>query len=459
MSGQMEGRKLHLVGVGGAGMSGLALAAAQLGASVSGSDQNESSYVERLRAAGVAVSIGHAAENVPEDADIVRSTAIRDENPELVVAAERGQRVMHRSELLAELAALRPQCVTVAGTHGKTTTTAMIAHVLDATGADPSYFVGGEVTIGARTTNAHMGAGEVVVVEADESDGSFKRYSPDIAVVTNIEFEHPETWHNLDELLAAFAAHVAPAKKVVIEAEQPRRDELGLGERAITFSTVDPDADYYGSALDSPDDATRGTSFSLGDLRIELGVRGEHNVKNALAAIAALEQTGVAPAQAADVLAGFTGVARRFELIGKSPQGAIVYDDYAHHPTEVRAALETARSAARGGRVVVFYQPHLFSRAQTYRREFAEALSLADVIVVLDIYPARERQEDFPGMTGWVVATDAADYAGGRPVHYAPTFADAQQLAGRLLREGDLCVAMGAGTITDFSRELTEGSR
>ncbi len=454
MSATLEGRKLHLVGIGGAGMSGIALAAKELGAEVSGSDREESSYLERLRSAGVAVVIGHDASNLPDGADVVRSTAIRDDNPELSAARERGLRVMHRSELLAELAALRPVCITVAGTHGKTTTTAMITHALCALGADPSYFVGGEIEVGGRTTNAHMGGGEVVVIEADESDGSFRRYKPSIAVITNIEHEHPETWGSLDDLIAAFAEHVAPAQHVVIDSQQPRSAELGLGDRARTFSVDDPAADLAAGAIDTPSDPRTGTSFMLGDLRVELGVRGTHNVSNALAALAALELAGYPPSIAAPTLASFKGVARRFEYAGQSAQGAFLYDEYAHHPTEVRAALATARQTAGDGRVVVFYQPHLFSRTLAYRREFAEALSVADVVVVLDIYPSRERPEDFPGVTGWAAATAVADHAGGRPVYYAPGFDDAEQLASRILRAGDLCVDMGAGSIIELTKRL-----
>lgn len=452
------GRRLHFIGIGGAGMSGLALAAAGLGAKVSGSDRAASSYTRRLQELGALVAEGHAADNVPPDADVIFSTAIPADNPELVVARKRGQRVLHRSELLAELAQLKERCITVAGTHGKTTTTAMIAHVLSKLGEAPSWFVGGEVTIAGRTANASLGEGSTVVIEADESDGSFTRYSPDVAVITNIEYEHPETWRSLDDLLAAFAKHAAPATHVVIDHEQPRRDQLDLGPRARTFSTVDASADYFAGAISDPEPGQRGgTSFDLAGVRVELGVRGLHNVKNALAALAALELSGYELARTGSALADFGGVARRFELIGRSAAGADVYDDYAHHPTEVRAALSTARGLVReGGRLVVFYQPHLFSRARVYRRQFAEALALADEVVVLDIFPARERQEDFPGFTGWSVATAVADVARGRTVHYAPDLDDAEELAGKLLRAGDLCIAMGAGSITKLSRAITE---
>ncbi|MGH2958678.1 MAG: UDP-N-acetylmuramate--L-alanine ligase, partial [Solirubrobacterales bacterium] len=385
MSTDFSGRKLHLIGVGGVGMSGLAIAAHQLGAEVTGSDREASSYTARLEEAGISVTIGQDATNLPDGAEVVRSTAILDSNPELAAAREKGLKILHRSELLAELVATKPRCIAVAGSHGKTTTTAMIAHVLEGLGLDPSYFVGGEVTIGERTTNAHLGGGEVVVIEADESDGSFLRYDPEIAVITNIEFEHPETWSGLDELIDAFREFAGKAKSVVISADQPRIDELALEGRAITFAPAPIAADLQAATITTPEDPTLGSTFKLGDQVIELGVRGEHNVKNALAAIAALELVGVSQVDAAAALKSFTGVGRRFELIGETANGAVVYDDYAHHQTEVRAALTTARQTAKGGRVIAVFLPHLYSRTKSYAREFGESLTLADVVIVNDV--------------------------------------------------------------------------
>lgn len=448
------GRRLHLIGVGGVGMSGLALAANQLGAVVSGSDKAASSYTERLEAAGIAVTIGHDAANLPDDVEVVRSTAIGDDNPEITLAREKGLKILHRSELLAELVAVKPHCIAVAGTHGKTTTTAMIAFVLDALGMQPSFFVGGEVTIGAETTNAHLGDGDIVVIEADESDGSFLRYRPEVTVITNIEFEHPETWSGLDELISAFREFAGHAEHVVIEADQPRIEELELGDRGVTFAPAPIAADFQADAITTPADAALGSSFRLKDQVVELGVRGDHNVKNALAALAALERVGVPLEQSIPAIKGFTGVGRRFERIGITNSGVAVYDDYAHHQTEVRAALTTARQTAGGGRVVAVFLPHLFSRTVAYTRELGESLELADVIVVLDIYPAREKQEDFPGVTGWIVATSAADAAPGKPVYYEPTYDDAVELLEHILRPGDLCMTIGAGDVFLVAQRL-----
>jgi UDP-N-acetylmuramate--alanine ligase len=435
-------------------MSGLARAAHQLGAQVTGSDRETSSYTARLEEAGIAISIGHDAANLPEGAEVVRSTAILDENPELSAARERGAKILHRSELLAELVATKPRCIAVAGSHGKTTTTAMIAHVLDQLGLDPSYFVGGEVTIGGRTTNAHLGSGDVVVIEADESDGSFLRYDPEIAVITNIEFEHPETWSGLDELIAAFHEFAAAAESVVIAADQPRLDELALGERAVTFAPAPIPADLVAAKITTPEDPARGSSFEVDGEQFELSVRGEHNVKNALAALAALELVGVARADAAAALKDFAGVGRRFELVGETASGAVVYDDYAHHQTEVRAALTTARQTARGGRVIAVFLPHLYSRTKSYAREFGESLALADAVIVNDVYPARERAEDFPGITGWLIATATADAAPGKPVYFEPSYDDAVQLLERILKPGDLCITIGAGDVYRVARRI-----
>ena len=448
------GRQLHLIGIGGAGMSGLALAAKSLGAEVSGSDRAASSYTARLEDAGVKVSIGHAAEQLPAGAEVVISTAIGEDNPELAAARAAGARVLHRSDLLAELVAISETCIAVAGTHGKTTTTAMIAHVLTELGEDPSFYVGGEVKVGGEVTNARVGDGPVAVVEADESDGSFLKLDPSVAIVTNVELDHHSTWGGgLDELMAAFAKFAAPAERLVIWRGQPGLAQLGYAARTDGFA-IDGDAadrDLIARAVETPPDPSRGSSFELGGVRVELGVRGDHNVLNALAALAALRAAGIELESAARHLATFQGVGRRFEHVGHA-LGAELYDDYAHHPTEVRAALTTARATAGDGRVVAVFQPHLYSRTQSLAREFGAALALADVIVVTGIYPARERAEDFPGVTGWMVATAAADAAPGKQVFWEPSEGDVDACLRRNLRPGDLCMTIGAGDV--FTRGL-----
>lgn len=457
-----NGRRLHLIGAGGAGMSGLALVARRLGAEVSGSDRAESSYTERLAAAGVEVAIGHDAANVPEGVEIVVSTAIDDDNPELARARELGLKVMHRSDLLSELVSAKPRCIAVAGTHGKTTTTAMIAHMLTECGADPAFFIGGEVNVGGEVANARWGDGEIVVVEADESDGSFLKLSPNIAVITNIELDHHSTWGGgVDALYDAFARFAADADRCVIWRGQPRLAELVDQHRTTGFAIEGTPGvlvvDLVARHVVTPADPALGTSFKAGlpgfDIPAELSVRGDHNVLNALAALVATIESGIGSHDAIPAIKSFRGVARRFEALGHTPAGAFVYDDYAHHPTEVAAALKTARETA-SGRVVAVFQPHLYSRTQSLARRFGEALALADVAIVMDVYAARERAEDFPGVSGWMIATAAADARPGMRVLWQPSHADAEAALARELRDGDLCMTIGAGDVTALGHRL-----
>ena len=416
------GRRLHFVGVGGAGMSGLALVARALGASVTGSDQAASSYIERLREAGIEPTLGHDAANVPDGAELVVSTAIPEDNPELAAARERGAAILHRGDLLGEVTGLR-RTIAVAGTHGKTTTASMAAHVLVETGRDPSYLIGGEVR--STGTNAAWGKGEWLVVEADESDRSFLKLEPEIAVITNVELDHHTTFATLGELEDAFASFAARAGTVIADIEEPAVELLPLGSR-----------------------------FSALGAEFELAVPGRHNALNALAAAHACREAGVDPGEAAAALRSFAGAGRRFEAHGTGPGGARVYDDYAHHPTEVRATLEAARTLDPD-RVVACFQPHLYSRTRHLARDFGRALALADMALVLDVYPARERAEDFPGVSGWLVAAATADAAGGRPVYWTPHAEDAERLLKRELREGDVVLTLGAGDIDALARTLT----
>jgi UDP-N-acetylmuramate--alanine ligase len=418
------GRRLHFIGVGGAGMSGLALVARALGAEVTGSDQAESSYVALLRDAGIDPAIGHDPANVPEGAEVVVSTAIGEDNPELARARERGATVLHRGDLLGEVTRLR-RTIAVAGTHGKTTTASMAAHILVETGQDPSYLIGGEVR--STGTNAAWGAGEWLVVEADESDRSFLKLSPEIAVVTNVELDHHATFATLGELQEAFDRFTDTARVVIADAAAPEAELLPMGSR-----------------------------FSALGAEFQLSVPGRHNAQNALAAVLACREAGVDPADSARALRSFAGAGRRFEAHGTGPAGSRVYDDYAHHPTEVRATLEAARTLG-GERVVACFQPHLYSRTQALARDFGRALADADVAVVLDVYPAREDAAEFPGVSGWLVAAATADAAGGRPVYWTPRREQAEKLLRGELREGDVLLTLGAGDIDTLARDLTAG--
>ena len=419
---EWRGRKLHFVAIGGAGMSGLALVAHGLGAEVSGSDRSESSYMERLRAAGIEPRVGHDADQVPADADVVRSTAIADDNPEIVRARERGQTVMHRGDLLAELCRGR-RVIAVAGTHGKTTTAGMLAWGLRASAA-PSFLLGGELPAvgpGGEASNAGWGEGEWLVVEADESDGSFLRLEPDVAVVTNVELDHHSHWRTRGELMAAFHRFAGPAEGLAL-LDDPELEPIVGAQTIARF-----DADCPGPPLD-------------------LSVPGRHNLLNARAAVAAVELAGLDVDAFAGELAAFPGMRRRLELKGRV-DGAAVYDDYAHHPTEVAAALEALREL-EPRRLVAVFQPHLYSRTKALAARFGAALAAADEIGVLEVYPAREEPVgELAGVSGRQVAEAAADRSGGRPVWWLCDAESAIRALRPRLGEGDILVALGAGDI------------
>jgi UDP-N-acetylmuramate--alanine ligase len=442
---EWSGRRLHFVGLGGAGMSGLALIAARLGASVTGSDRAESPYLARVRLAGIDAFIGHDASNVPagDDVELVVSTAIAAANPERAAARSRGLREIHRGALLGELSRLR-RTIAVAGTHGKTTTASMVTHALMGIGWDPSYVIGGELR--TTGTNAGWGSGDWLVVEADESDRSFLELSPEIALVTNIELDHHTTYASHVELEQTFAEFLRGGLRVVV-GDTP--DAEAFLDRAQIV-----DAAFFSATEVSLHPG--GSRFRWAGVEVALSVPGEHNVSNAVAALTACVVAGAEPAQLAGTLADFAGAGRRFETLGSTASGALVIDDYAHHPTEIRAAIAAARTLGRR-RVVAVFQPHLFSRTQLLAREFGAALALADVAVVLEIYPSRERAEDFRGVSGLLIAEAAADAGGGRPVGWAVDFDAAQKLLGAALRAGDVCLVLGAGDVDALGRRLVVG--
>ncbi len=466
------GRRLHFIAIGGAGMSGLALVCHSLGAEVSGSDQAESSYMDRLRRAGLDPKIGHEAGQVPEEAEVVVSTAIPDDNPELLAARERGQRVLHRGELLAELCGER-RLLAVAGTHGKTTTAAMCIHALRELGADPSFFLGGELPgagPGGEASNAGWGEGEWVVAEADESDASFLQLRPEVAVITNLELDHHSRWSSLAELTEAFGRFTESAASLVIgsdaaiEQSPGRRDDQRVvvfalepdppGEADLTASDLRPQP---GGGMHFHASAAPGLGGPELDAEVGLALPGRHNVANALAAIGGLAVSGVDPGEAARALQSFPGVARRMELKGER-NGARVYDDYAHHPTEVAAALEAAREL-EPRRLIAAFQPHLYSRTKALAAEFGGALAAADEVAVLEVYPAREQPVGpLAGVSGRMVAAAAADRAQGKPVWWLPDATQAAAALGPRLSDGDLLITIGAGDIFRLAEAVVEGS-
>jgi UDP-N-acetylmuramate--alanine ligase len=434
------GRRLHFVGIGGAGMSGLAVVSARLGASVTGSDAAESPYLSRVRAAGISVVIGHAAENVPDGAEVVVSTAIAEENPELVAGAPR----LHRGELLGQVAALR-RCIAVTGTHGKSTTSAMLVRILRGAGLDPSYLVGASLT--ETGTNAEWGSGEWIVVEADESDRSLLHLRPEIAVVTNLELDHHSTYSSRLDLEETVRTFLSQAERVVVG---DTADLAAFAAGAAVFDADQVSLDADGSSFVSRT-AIEGEPEEGASVR--LPVPGLHNALNAAAALSAATLAGVEPAVAAAALAEFRPAGRRFERVGETEVGALVYDDYAHHPTEVAATLAAARTL-EPRRVVAVFQPHLYSRTAALWREFGAALAAADVSVVLDVYRAREDPVDWPGIDGRLVAAATADAAGGRTVGWLPDRDDAEAFLRRELRPGDLLITLGAGDVDALAHRL-----
>lgn len=426
-------RRLHFVGIGGAGMSGLALVARTLGAEVTGSDRAESAYTERLRSHGIEAEIGHAAINVPTGAEVVYSTAIPPSNPERQAA---GGRELHRADLLAQISGLR-RLLAVTGTHGKTTTAAMVVHALRGCGLDPSYVIGGELR--STCSNAAWGAGQWIVVEADESDRSLLKLRPEVAILTNAELDHHATYSSRLELEQTFREFMASATGKAVVWNRPRLREL-CPEDALTYDVPDP--------ILSPG----GSRFLWRGIEISLAVPGAHNAINAAGALTAAARAGADPARAGAALADFQGARRRLERLGEH-DGVPVYDDYAHHPTEVSAAIAAARTLAPR-RLVAVFQPHLYSRTRALAREFGGALAGADVTGVLPVYAAREQAADFPHVDGRLVAAAVADAAGGRQVAWLPDFDVARQYLARTLRSGDLCLMMGAGDIDSLARSL-----
>jgi UDP-N-acetylmuramate--alanine ligase len=439
-----SGRRLHFVGIGGAGMSGLALVAHALGAQVSGSDREP--YDGPLLALGITPVVGHDAANVPAGAEVVFSSAIAFDNPERAVAS----RELHRADLLGELTRLKPT-IAVTGTHGKTTTSSMLVHAMRGAGMDPSYLVGGEVR--STGSNAGWGTGEWLVVEADESDRSLLKLSPTVAVLTNAELDHHTTSQR--DVDATFSEFLGKARVAVVW-DRPNLLALAGETYVVPFDAV-------------PSLTVGGSRFELDGLPVELTVPGEHNARNAAAALlaAAVADEGVSEAiagggslpwsarmrAAAASLRDFTGAGRRFERIGVTRSGAEVVDDYAHHPTEVAATLAAARTLAPR-RVVAVFQPHLYSRTQREARAFGRALAAADLAVVVDVYPARERASDYPGVTGLLVAEAVADAAPGKRVVWMRERESALHFLSTELQEGDLLLTLGAGDIHKLGKTL-----
>jgi UDP-N-acetylmuramate--alanine ligase len=452
--------RIHFVGVGGSGMSGLAELLHDQGYRVSGSDLHESPVVARLRGLGVEVALGHAAEHAADADVVVVSSAIRAGNPEVAEAQRRGVPVIPRAEMLAELMRLKDG-IAVAGTHGKTTTTSLVAHVLDAVGLDPTAVVGGRVTFRSdERTGARLGTGPLLVAEADESDGSFLRLAPVIAVVTNVEPEHLDHYGDFDavrDAFTAFANGVPFWGRAIVCLDDPGVQSIlpRLTRRTTTYG-FSAQADWVAQECEALNWGMRFHVRRRGERLgvVHLPIPGRHNVANALAVLAVAEELGVDFADAAGALATFAGVERRFETIG-SVDAIRVVDDYGHHPTEIRATLAAARSL-HSGRIVVVFQPHRFSRTRDLFEDFAAAFHDADLLVLTEIYAAGEPK--IPGVEARALA-DTIAARGHRAVRFVP---DLERVPAALvgeLADGDLVITLGAGSVGTLGPRLLQALR
>jgi len=450
---------VHFIAIGGSGMNGIASMMLAQGIPVSGSDRQDSKYLRSLEAQGARVYVGHRAEQLGDATTVVASSAIRDSNPELTEARRRGLRVLHRSAALGSLM-LGRRGIAVAGTHGKTTTTAMIAHVLRGCGFDPSFVIGGALT--GTATGGHLGGGDIMVIEADESDGSFLQYPREIAVVTNIDPDHLSNWGSAENYADGFlrfaiadsvrllVTSADDAGAVALTQRLRQRTAAGApGPAVMTFGTS-PQADVQIADVGL---AGTGSTFELqwdGHVgSVQLSVPGHYNVLNAAAAYAVAVWLGADAADARRELSKYRGTYRRFQLIGM-PNNVRVYDDYAHHPTEVLNTLIAARTGVGDGRVVVCFQPHLYTRTRDFWRELAQALEQADEAIVMDV--CGDREDPIPGIDGAMVAHAVAP--GTANVTYEPVWNEAAPTVARIARPGDLVITVGCGDVTKVAPQI-----
>lgn len=445
----LEAKRVHFIGVGGAGMSAIAKVLVERGVPVSGSDLKRSRAAIVLEAMGADIHVGgHDASLVSADDMVVVSSAIPDANPELQRARELGCEIVTRGSALAALLSAS-DAIVVAGTHGKTTTTSMIISILRQAGADPTYLVGGGLN--ESGTNARFGRGRFAVAESDESDGSFLLLSPFIGAVTNVEIDHIDRYSSLQDVRDAFVTFVQRCSKegmVVLPAEDEELATAAPGE-VLTFG--DGGDVSASERVSGPFGARFSMTFRGASVDVELSVPGLHNIDNALAASAVCLAAGVSPESIGSGLGAYRGVERRFQVRG-SARGITVVDDYAHHPTEVKATLAAARTATHDGRVVAVFQPHRFSRVAAFANEFGASFADADRVVLTDVYGAGE--VPVPGISGKLIADSVCEHFPGRPVAYLPHRADLLAYLEDSLRSGDVVLTMGAGDVTVVGEEL-----
>ncbi|MFB0515957.1 MAG: UDP-N-acetylmuramate--L-alanine ligase [Candidatus Neomarinimicrobiota bacterium] len=446
-------KKIHFIGLGGIGISGMAELLHTLGFKISGSDLRRSEITDKLERAGVRFFEGHHPDNINACDMVVYSSAVKPDNPEIEAARSRSIPVIRRAEMLGELLKVAETSIAVAGTHGKTTTSSMIGTMLTTARRDPTMVIGGIVK--SLAANVRRGQGNIIVVEADEFDRSFLSLRPTIAVITNIDLEHLDCYENLDELSQAFTlfANAVPFYgRVVACLDEPNVQALlPRLQRPVTTYGLAPQADVRARKATYHENRTRFELVIPGQepLPMELQVPGEHNIKNALAAVAVGLELEVPLKEIINGLNQFSGVSRRFEII-EIINDVIFVDDYAHHPREVSAVLQTAHQGW-DRRLIAIFQPHLYTRTRDFHQEFARSFLASDVLVVTDIYPARE--EPIEGITGELIANDTAHF-GHKQVTYTPDKNDLPAIVARLIKPGDMVITMGAGDITHYNEKI-----
>lgn len=447
-------KNIHFIGIGGIGMSGIAEILLSQGFQITGSDLNENENTKHLEKFGAKIFYGHKPENVHNSEVVVYSSAVHiDENAETIEAKRMGIPIIRRAEMLAEVTRLN-YCIAISGTHGKTSTTSMIGLILIKAGLDPTVIVGGRLK-DFGGTNARLGKGEWTVVEADEYDRSFLQLLPTIAVVNNVEAEHLDIYKDINDLQMTFTKFTEKVPFygfVALGTDDSGVKEIlpNINKKIITFG-LSHNNDFYAKNINSSNNSSTFDLFEFGELvsKIKLNVPGIHNIKNALAAILVARKLGIGIEIIAKALEEFTGVLRRFEIKGEL-NNILVVDDYAHHPTEIKATLEAARKGW-DRRIIAVFQPHTFTRTQSFYKEFARSFDDADILVITDVYPARELPID--GINGELIANQAKLY-GHKNVIYIPKFEDIEKNLLEMIRENDLVITIGAGNICRISDQI-----
>jgi len=447
--------KIHFIGVGGAGMSGIARIMLAKGFSISGSDKSESAMLTSLKALGAEIFIGHASQNLGDAQMVIISSAINESNSELLAAKAKGLPIIARATALAWLMS-ESTSVAIAGTHGKTTTTAMLTVALQSAGLDPSFAIGG--TINTAGTNAHSGTGTIFVAEADESDGSFLAYKPTGAIITNIELDHVDHFPNEDAVFAVFEQFVSSIKQGGFLVACG--DDAGVNNLLKRIKRTDLQIYLYGKGtsndfrIDKIHLAPKGSSSVVSSTgrkvgELNLAVAGEHNLLNGLAAFAAASALGAAETKVLDGLASFTGTKRRFELKGEVG-GVKVIDDYGHHPTEVNVTLTTAKNLAQAGRVIVIFQPHRYSRTAAFATQFSTSLALADFTYLLEVYAASEKP--LPGVSSLLIAKAMNP----QQVKFEPSMIEVVNEVVAMAKSGDVILTLGAGDVSSLGEPILQ---